>query len=1115
MKKHWKIFFTLSLFIAISDILFVWINYRASKAELSYNCDLTDAKIHSSFELALANTEIRMIQLATFAAEDERVQQLFLAGKKAMEEEGGDRGGDRAAAIRNDLFALMEGPCKKLINLYDFRQLHFQLGPGALSFLRVHWPSKFGDRLDDIRNIIIAVNENQQAATGFETGRVSSGIRGVAPVFAFDHESGQKVYVGALEAGTAFQTTLDAVAKSQDTNIAVVLSLEHLQNRIWPDFLKKSLQNNPPVNGHVVESTTSPQITEIIEQFGQDHHRGQAKHFTQIIDKIPYDVSFFPLRDFQGKKDPSLPDAGHIVLWHDIQQELASFYRTVRINIYYGIFGFILVEILLFLGMRASTQKLERIIEEKQEEIHQTLEEVKKSRERFQTVADFAYDWEIWMLPNGTTEYISPSCERITGYSVQEFMEDPDLRQRIIHPDDRQRVKDHNQRHLQISSGLSFFEFRIIHKNGDIIWIWHECRPAWNKEGEWLGRRISNRDITDKKLIELKLQEDRDLFMSGPVVTFTWRNEANWPIEQVSPNVIDILGYSDKEFLSGAISYSSLIHPDDFKQVTEEIHSLSQSKETHFSHQPYRLFTRTGAIIWVMDNTTIIRDEQGKIIRFHGYLVDISDRKEAEQTLVEAKEAAENANKAKSIFFANTSHELRTPLNAILGYTQIFLQDTSLSPQQQDGIKTIHQSAEHLLLMINDILDLSRIEADKMDLLLTRFSIKEFLQSVANIIGVKAREKNISFHLLLTPEVPLEIESDEHRLRQILLNLLSNAVKFTDKGWVRLSVNIEPIEGKKDRNNLSFIVEDTGTGIPEPMQEEIFQPFRQVGDRLHSAEGSGLGLTISRKLVKLMGGNLQVQSPILPEKNATPGGPGSRFIFTIEVGAIKNQLQQAELKEPHDQLIMHPISGFQKKKILLADDEDSNRIMLQACLSPYGFILEEAIHGKEAITKCSEFQPDLILMDLSMPEVDGYQATRAIREQGECKTVPIIAVSANVDSDGTIEKQCIEAGFNAYLPKPLNIKKLRYILQRYLLTEEKQQNREESIVFFPDKEMISTLFKKAQLGDIISIREIMNQLKSSKEASRYSLFIKRVEELLEDFQIEALEEFLNDRLKHY
>ncbi|MBU1234432.1 MAG: PAS domain-containing protein [Proteobacteria bacterium] len=1112
MKKHWKIFFALTLFIAISDILFIWINYRASKAELTYNCDLTDAKIHSSFELALADTEIRMMQFATFAAEDERIQQLFLNGKKAIEEESGNE--DNAAAIRSDLYALMEGPYKKLAELYDFRQLHFQLGPGALSFLRVHWPAKFSDQLQDIRHIIVAVNEDHQPATGFETGRVSSGIRGVAPVFALDHQLGKEVYVGALEAGTAFQTTLDMVAESQDTNIAVVLTLDHLQARVWPDFLEKSLQKNPAINGYMVESTTNSQITDILEQFNQEHPIARPKHFTQIIDNVPYDVSFFPLRDFQGKKNPSLPDAGHVVLWHDIQQELSSFYRTIRINIYYGIFGFLLVEILLFLGMQASTQKLEKIIEEKQEKIRQTLEEVRKSRERFQTVADYAYDWEIWLLPDGTTEYISPSCERITGYTVQEFMEDPDLRQRIIHPDDRQRVNDHNRRHLQILSGLSFFEFRIIHKNGDIVWIWHECRPAWNKDGKWLGRRISNRDITDKKLIELKLQEDRDLFMSGPVVTFTWKNEENMPVEQVSPNVVDILGYSDNAFLSGAIDYTSLIHPDDLNQVTEEIRTVSHSRETHLSHQPYRLITRFGKVIWVMDNTTVIRDEYDKIIRFHGYLLDISDRKEAEQTLVEAKEAAEKANKAKTIFFANTSHELRTPLNAILGYTQIFRQDQSLSSQQQDGINTIHQSAEHLLLMINEILDLSRIEANKLDLLLTSFSIKEFLQSIANIIGVKAREKDISFHLLLAPDFPPEIECDDHRLRQILLNLLSNAVKFTDKGWVRLSVKTEAKEGKKDRINLSFVVEDTGTGIPEPMQEAIFQPFRQVGDRLHSAEGSGLGLTISRRLVRLMGGDLQVQSPLPIDKNDSSGGPGSRFMFTIEVAALQEPMKTTELKDNKDQLVIHPVSGFQEKRILLADDEDSNRLMLQACLAPYGFVIEEAVHGKEAITKCNEFHPDLILMDLSMPTVDGYEATRTIREHGGCKTVPIIAVSAHVDSDGSIEQQCITAGFNEYLPKPINIEKLRDILERYLLTEEQRSIQENANILFPNQEMLWKLFEKAQLGDIISIHEIMKQLKNNAEASQYSLFSTKVEELIDNFNFEALEEFLNDGLEH-
>ncbi len=262
---------------------------------------------------------------------------------------------------------------------------------------------------------------------------------------------------------------------------------------------------------------------------------------------------------------------------------------------------------------------------------------------------------------------------------------------------------------------------------------------------------------------------------------------------------------------------------------------------------------------------------------------DISEQKKIEQQLIAAKDEAESANLAKSVFLSKMGHELRTPLNGILGYTQIFADDNSLSSGQQKGIQTIHQSGEHLLVLINDILDLSRIESGKMELLRSEFRLPEFLLEIENIIRVRCREKGLQFSCEYTESLPVTIKADELRLRQVLLHLLSNAVKFTEQGHCTFAINSETLDKKRVR--LIISITDSGPGIEPEIQEKIFEPFQQSDERLKYAKGSGLGLPISRKIIELMGGKLQVRSPI-NKQPASEEGVGSCFYFNIDVTLV-------------------------------------------------------------------------------------------------------------------------------------------------------------------------------------------------------------------------------------
>jgi PAS domain S-box-containing protein len=343
--------------------------------------------------------------------------------------------------------------------------------------------------------------------------------------------------------------------------------------------------------------------------------------------------------------------------------------------------------------------------------------------------------------------------------------------------------------------------------------------------------------------------------------------DGDFHIQEMNETLISWFG--DQQ---GKLCYSVLAHLET-PCIDCRIHEVIHNKTT--AH--YRLTSPQGRTFDIV--AAPIKNQSGEINMIEIFR-DISDQKKAEQQLITAKEEAESANLAKSIFLSNMSHELRTPLNGILGYTQIFAEDRSLSAKQQKGIQIIHQSGEHLLMLINDILDLSKIESGKMELLLSEFRLPEFLQEIENIIRVRCREKGILFFCEYADSLPVAIEADELRLRQVLLHLLSNAVKFTKQGHCTFTIDSEILDERSVR--LMISITDSGPGIAAEIQEKIFEPFQQGGERLKYANGSGLGLPISRKIIELMDGTLQLSSPVnkQPENGE---GAGSRFHFSIDV----------------------------------------------------------------------------------------------------------------------------------------------------------------------------------------------------------------------------------------
>ncbi len=532
--------------------------------------------------------------------------------------------------------------------------------------------------------------------------------------------------------------------------------------------------------------------------------------------------------------------------------------------------------------------------------------------------------------------------------------------------------------------------------------------------------------------------------------------------------------------------------------------------------------------------------------------------------LKEAKEVADSANRAKSEFLANMSHELRTPLNGILGYAQVLQGSKNLTEKQHKGVNTINQCGSHLLTLINDILDLSKIEARKMELYSTSFHFPVFLQSVAEICQIKAEQKDINFVYEFDERLPIGIQTDEKRLRQVLINLLGNAIKFTENGDVTFKVKVMATDDLTDVTDnllatsvtsattsvakigsqvedtgvgmtkvkvmatddltdvtdnsfatsvtsattsvakIRFQVEDTGVGMTSEQLKKIFLPFEQVGNSKKQTEGTGLGLAISQKIVNMMGGTIEVQSQ---------AGKGSIFWFDVEIPEATEWVETSKVIQ------QRAIVGFhgEKRKIMVVDDRWENRSVIVNFLEPIGFEVAQAEDGQEGLVKVVDFRPDLIVTDIVMPMMDGFEMMKRLRNSPEWKHLKIVVSSASVfDTD---KQKSLDAGGDDFLPKPVQASELLEKLQMHLELEWIYEENSSSLptvketvkeILPPPAEELAQLYQLALKGRIKDLQKQLEQLE--KMDDKFTPFTQEVQKLAQSFQIEKIKSFIDKYL---
>jgi len=608
--------------------------------------------------------------------------------------------------------------------------------------------------------------------------------------------------------------------------------------------------------------------------------------------------------------------------------------------------------------------------------------------------------------------FISSNIRSQLGYSQEEFLADPGFWVKHIHPDDKERVL--NEMTSVFKTNVHVYEYRFKHKDGSYKWMHDESVLIRDDAGNPLEVVGFWRDVSEAKQTEEALHESeeqyRSLVTNIPGVVYRCELDPDWTVRYISEAIEDLAGYPASDFIEAARSYASIIHPDDRQRVENEVFTAVERKQA-FALE-YRIIDSNGGDRWVYEKGQAAIDADGKPLWLDGVIIDVTEKKQAEHQLVEAKEQAEEANQVKSQFLSRMTHELRTPLNSILGFAQIMdmSDDNETIRNHRNSIKTITNSGWHLLRIIDDMLNLSAIEANKVDLNIENVGIERCILDYINIMSPLAHERDVILNYSETTSEDRIVRADPFRLKQVLLNLIANGVKYNREGG-SVTINCQSTHPERIRIEVS----DTGPGIPDNDIPSLFQPFSRLHERAYSVQGAGIGLSVAKQLIELMDGTIGVESVY---------GQGSTFWVELPA-ATESTATKPESPEKI------PVESFGTYTLLYIEDNPSHIKLFDAMIELMPDIRLLTAHTPGlGLELANAHLPDIMVLDICLPGMNGYEVLEQLQANKATSKIPVIAVSASA-MPVDIEKG-LRAGFRRYLTKPINVTEFRKAVNEIL-----------------------------------------------------------------------------------
>ncbi|MBF0413070.1 MAG: response regulator, partial [Desulfamplus sp.] len=735
-------------------------------------------------------------------------------------------------------------------------------------------------------------------------------------------------------------------------------------------------------------------------------------------------------------------------------------------------------EVLARVETHLSISYLQQMVTARNEKLEQEITEHRKTAEALEEKEElfrsmFEYHSAVMFLvnsENGVIVRANRAAQKYYGYTSEEFN-----RLTVFELNELSKEEIKNEMLKARVEERNYFNFKHRLANGEIRSVEVHSTPI-AFHGQSLLFSIIH-DITEREHAQNALKENEEKFRSlvENLSEALFLTDTNGFIIYISPIIENIIGFKPDEIIGKHLS--EFIYHEDLPMILDKFQKMLLGQKTEPSE--IRSFHKSGSLIWIRTSSSRYF-KKGVIAGLQGVVADITMRKKAEQEIIKAKELAETANRAKSDFLSNMSHEIRTPMNAIIGLSNLALK-TELNPKQRDYINKVYLSAQNLLGIINDILDFSKIEAGKLNMESVDFDLNDVLNNLGSLVILKAHEKGLELLFAIDSDVPTALKGDPLRLGQILLNLVNNAVKFTEKGEITLSINL--IEHNKHSAFIRFAVTDTGIGLTKEQQGKLFQSFQQADtSTTRKYGGTGLGLTISKKLCEMMGGEIGIESE---------ESKGSTFWFTAEFGMGQNiakdeNFSADKIKNIVKDELPNGFDYIRGSRLLLVEDNEINQQLAVEVLGDEGFYIDIAGNGQiglDMIKVSPAKYYDVILMDLQMPVMDGRTSTKEIRsyekEVGISDEIPIIAMTA--DAMSGVREDVLNIGMNDYVTKPIEPSEIFKALVKWIKPAKRS---------LPD-EYLSKIDSKANNGVGSASSEIELNL-SSIEGINTELGLSRV-----------------------